>query len=141
MLEVDYEQVVDDLEGNARRIITYCELEWDNACLSLPQVQAACANRERAPGPPTDLHQLGWPLARLPRSVEAASRGAARAVSGIADRWETDSAAEAAVLYRQRRSWMHTAKEKAPDDAGAFYSPRLAQSFALTGRSGNSHQL
>ncbi len=34
MLEVDYEQVVGDLEGNARRIITYCGLEWDNACLA-----------------------------------------------------------------------------------------------------------
>jgi tetratricopeptide (TPR) repeat protein len=34
MLEVDYEQIVGDLEGHARRIISYCGLEWDDACLS-----------------------------------------------------------------------------------------------------------
>lgn len=34
MLEVDYENVVDDLEGEARRLIEYCGLEWDPACLS-----------------------------------------------------------------------------------------------------------
>lgn len=33
MLDVDYEAVVHDLEGEARRIIAYCGLEWDDACL------------------------------------------------------------------------------------------------------------
>jgi hypothetical protein len=33
MLEVRYENVVDDLEGEARRIIDYCGLAWDEACL------------------------------------------------------------------------------------------------------------
>jgi tetratricopeptide (TPR) repeat protein len=33
MLEVQYEEVVDDLERQARRIIAHCGLEWDNACL------------------------------------------------------------------------------------------------------------
>lgn len=33
MLEVRYEAVVDDLEGQARRIVAFCGLEWDEACL------------------------------------------------------------------------------------------------------------
>jgi tetratricopeptide (TPR) repeat protein len=34
MLEVRYEEVVADLETQARRIIAYCGLEWDPRCLS-----------------------------------------------------------------------------------------------------------
>lgn len=34
MLEVRYERLVDDLAGEARRIIAHCGLEWDDACLS-----------------------------------------------------------------------------------------------------------
>ena len=34
MLEVAYEDVVNDLEGQARRLIDYCELQWDERCLS-----------------------------------------------------------------------------------------------------------
>ena len=33
MLEVQYEEVVDNLEQQARQIIAHCGLEWDNACL------------------------------------------------------------------------------------------------------------
>lgn len=33
MLDVRYEDVVDDLEVSARRIIAYCGLPWDDACL------------------------------------------------------------------------------------------------------------
>ena len=34
ILEVRYEDVVADLEGQARRIIAHCGLEWDPRCLS-----------------------------------------------------------------------------------------------------------
>ena len=34
MIEVQYEEVVRNLEGEARRIIAHCGLEWDDACLS-----------------------------------------------------------------------------------------------------------
>src|SRR5262249_48400962 len=34
MLEVQYEEVVDDLEKQARRIIAHCGLEWNDACLA-----------------------------------------------------------------------------------------------------------
>ena len=33
MLEVRYEEVVDNLEQQARQIIAHCGLEWDDACL------------------------------------------------------------------------------------------------------------
>jgi hypothetical protein len=33
MLEVRYENVVEDLETNARRIVSYCGLQWDDTCL------------------------------------------------------------------------------------------------------------
>ncbi len=39
MLELDYEAVVADLEGQARRLLDYCGLEWDPACLAFHQTQ------------------------------------------------------------------------------------------------------
>jgi hypothetical protein len=33
ILNVSYEDVVDDLEGQARRLIDYCGLEWDDRCM------------------------------------------------------------------------------------------------------------
>jgi len=34
MLEVQYEEIVGNIEEQARRIIAYCGLEWDDACLT-----------------------------------------------------------------------------------------------------------
>jgi tetratricopeptide (TPR) repeat protein len=34
MIDVKYEDVVDDLEGQAHRIVAHCGLDWDDACLS-----------------------------------------------------------------------------------------------------------
>lgn len=36
MLEVRYEEVVADLEGQARRMVEHCGLGWDPACLDVP---------------------------------------------------------------------------------------------------------
>ena len=33
MLEVQYEDVISDLEGQARRIVSHCHLDWDPNCL------------------------------------------------------------------------------------------------------------
>lgn len=41
MLEVEYEQTVDDLEGVARRMIEFCGLEWDPACLAFHESKRA----------------------------------------------------------------------------------------------------
>jgi tetratricopeptide (TPR) repeat protein len=39
MLDVQYEDVVDDLEGSARRIVAHCGLDWDEACLAFYKAQ------------------------------------------------------------------------------------------------------
>ena len=39
MLEVRYEDIVADLEYQARRIVAHCGLEWDDACLSFHRTQ------------------------------------------------------------------------------------------------------
>jgi tetratricopeptide (TPR) repeat protein len=53
MLEVQYEELVDDLEGHARRIVGHCGLEWDEACLEFHRtkrvVRTASATQVRQP--------------------------------------------------------------------------------------------
>jgi tetratricopeptide (TPR) repeat protein len=53
MLEVRYEEVVADLEKQARRILSYCDLAWDDRCLSFHQtdrpVRTASATQVRQP--------------------------------------------------------------------------------------------
>ncbi len=53
MLEVNYEEVVADLEAQARQLIAHCGLEWDAACLEFYRtersVRTASANQVRQP--------------------------------------------------------------------------------------------
>ena len=53
MLDVSYEDVVDDLEGQARRLIDYCGLPWDDRCLDFHKtsrpVKTASAVQVRKP--------------------------------------------------------------------------------------------
>jgi tetratricopeptide (TPR) repeat protein len=39
MLEVRYESIVEDLEAQARRIVDYCDLPWDDRCLSFHETE------------------------------------------------------------------------------------------------------
>jgi len=39
ILDVAYEEVVADLEGQARRLIEFCGLEWDDRCLSFHETE------------------------------------------------------------------------------------------------------
>jgi tetratricopeptide (TPR) repeat protein len=39
MLEIQYEDLVADIEGQARRITTHCGLEWDARCLNFHQTE------------------------------------------------------------------------------------------------------
>ena len=39
MLDVQYEDVVADIETQARRILDFCGLEWDEACLAFDRVE------------------------------------------------------------------------------------------------------
>ena len=53
MLEVEYEQTVEDLEGVARKMIEFCGLEWDPACLAFHEskrtVRTASLSQVRQP--------------------------------------------------------------------------------------------
>ncbi len=53
ILEVQYEDVIDDLEGQARRIVDFIGVEWDDACLEFYKhkrsVQTASTNQVRQP--------------------------------------------------------------------------------------------
>jgi tetratricopeptide (TPR) repeat protein len=52
-IEVDYEAVVDDLEGEARRLIDFLGLPWDDACVKFHEnqrvVRTASVNQVRQP--------------------------------------------------------------------------------------------
>ncbi len=39
LLNVDYEEMVEDLEGTARRIVAWCGLEWEPGCLKFHETQ------------------------------------------------------------------------------------------------------
>jgi Flp pilus assembly protein TadD len=53
MIEVQYEDLVDDLEGTARRMLAHCGLDWDERCLAFHQTQrqvnTASATQVRQP--------------------------------------------------------------------------------------------
>jgi tetratricopeptide (TPR) repeat protein len=53
MLEVSYEETVADLEGSARRLVAWCGLEWDAACLAFHEgkrlVRTASITQVRQP--------------------------------------------------------------------------------------------
>jgi hypothetical protein len=53
MLDVAYEDVVDDLEGQARRLISYCGMPWDDRCVDFHKtrrpVKTASAVQVRRP--------------------------------------------------------------------------------------------
>ncbi len=53
VLRVEYEDVVSDLEGQARRMIDFCELPWEDACLDFHRntraVNTASAEQVREP--------------------------------------------------------------------------------------------
>jgi hypothetical protein len=53
ILEVRYEDLVDDVASQARRIVAFCGLDWDDACLhfyaSSRVVRTASASQVRRP--------------------------------------------------------------------------------------------
>jgi hypothetical protein len=52
-LDVDYEETVADLEGVARRLLAWCGLQWEPACLAFHQgkgpVRTASVTQVRQP--------------------------------------------------------------------------------------------
>jgi hypothetical protein len=53
LLDLSYEALVDDLEGQTRRLLQFCGLPWDRACLSFHEqdrpVRTASAPQVRQP--------------------------------------------------------------------------------------------
>jgi hypothetical protein len=53
VLDVHYEEVVADLEGQVRRILEYCELDWEDSCLQFHEtsraVKSASSEQVRRP--------------------------------------------------------------------------------------------
>jgi hypothetical protein len=53
VLRVQHEDVVDDLEGNVRRLLDYCELEFEPACVEFHKtersVRTASSEQVRQP--------------------------------------------------------------------------------------------
>ena len=53
VLEVDYEETVADLEGVARRLVAWCGLDWEPACLAFHEgkrpVRTASVTQVRQP--------------------------------------------------------------------------------------------
>jgi Sulfotransferase family len=70
-LDVRYEDVVADLQGQARRLTDYCDLPWDERCLSFHNT--AGPDRERSTSPQTDLYERHRALARLWRRARPAA--------------------------------------------------------------------
>jgi hypothetical protein len=86
MLEIDYESVVGDLEGQARRIIDYCGLPWDERCLAFHQtrrsVRTASIVQVRQPIYRSSLarwRRYEKHLGPLAEALKSAASGAGRA--------------------------------------------------------------
>ena len=45
MLEIQYEDLIANVEIEARRVISHCSLEWSDVCLSFHETNAQCARR------------------------------------------------------------------------------------------------
>ncbi|HLN09673.1 MAG TPA: sulfotransferase, partial [Xanthobacteraceae bacterium] len=56
MLEVDYEDVVDNPAGQARRLVAHCGLDWEDACIAFGQT--------RRPAQGASIHHLRRPIYR-----------------------------------------------------------------------------
>jgi hypothetical protein len=84
-LEVDYEETVADLEGVARKLVAWCGLAWEPACLEFHRtkrpVKTVSAVQVRQPVYRTSVerwrHYEG-PLASLFARLEGAHVGRAR---------------------------------------------------------------
>jgi tetratricopeptide (TPR) repeat protein len=81
-LDVQYEEVVDDLEGQVRRLLDYCGLPWDDACVRYYEsdraVKTASSEQVRKPIYATSKHRwrnFEQELAPLIEILEPVLRG------------------------------------------------------------------
>lgn len=88
MLDVQYEETIADPEANARRIIEFCELEWDPICLSFHEsnrpVKTASVSQVRKPIYSTSVERWRRYGANLNPLLEALGRPLVEADKGPA---------------------------------------------------------
>jgi len=95
MLEIRYEELIDDVEGQSRRLIEYCGLAWDERCLefhkTVREVKTASAVQVRKPLFRSSLQkwkryetQLGPLLAELNYSAKTSARESSTEPSAVA---------------------------------------------------------
>ena len=112
MLDVSYEDVVDNLEQQARRLIDYCGLPWDDRCLSFHETSRPIATASNV--------QVRQPLYR-------SSLDAGAATKLISSRcWPSSKAAASATAT----AWPHGRQGRA--DASRQARPRVAMAAAAT---------
>jgi len=76
MLEVRYEDVIADLEGQSRRIVDHCGLEWDRRCLDFHRSERSVRTASFAQVRRPAISDVGRTLAKLRELPRAAGRGA-----------------------------------------------------------------
>ena len=78
MLEIAYEDVVVDVEGNARALLAFCELPWDNAVLRFYEterpIRTASYKQARQPIYTTSIKSAGRYSANLQPLIAALGR-------------------------------------------------------------------
>ena len=73
ILQVQHEDVVEDLEGNVRRLLDFCGLDFEPACLEYLQDRAQHPNCELRAGAPAHIQGGARPVAQfraLARTLE-----------------------------------------------------------------------
>ena len=78
MYEVRYEDNVADVEGQARGLIDYLGLEWNDELPRVLQHRPSGQDRERDAGAQTDLHHIGQPVEEVREVSRPVARGAWR---------------------------------------------------------------
>ena len=112
---VIYEDMVDDTEGEVRRLLDYCGLPFEDAVPALLREPARGAHRKLRAGAPADLSRRRRPLAPL-RAMAGAAEGGARA--GARSRIPPTHAGERRRLNahlikpRQGRGDMHVTRKQ-----------------------------
>ena len=107
---VFYENMVEDTEGEVRRLLAYCGLPFEEGVPALPRKRARRAHRQLRAGPPADFSRGHGPVAAL-RALARAAEAGARAACSRAIR-------HAAVLIPWRLAYTRRA------DAGVGFSVR-----------------
>ena len=87
MLDLAYEDVVADVESSARRLIAFCGLDWDDACLDFHAterpIRTASAAQVRRPIYTSSMERWRRYERHLGPLIEALGSGAPRAASSV----------------------------------------------------------